>query len=147
MAQMVKNPPAMQETWVWSLDQKDPLEKGMATHSSFFLSFFLFFKLFIYLNASGLRWSMWDLVPWPGTEPKASELGAQSLSHWTTREVPPLQDSCLENFMDGGAWRDTVPGVTKSWTQWRKQWHPTPVLLPGESHGWRSLVGCSPWGC
>ena len=29
---------------------------------------------------------------------------------------------------------------------WRRQWHPTPVLLPGESHGWRSLVGCSPWG-
>ena len=26
-------------------------------------------------------------------------------------------------------------------------WHPTPVLLPGKSHGWRSLVGCSPWGC
>ena len=29
----------------------------------------------------------------------------------------------------------------------RRQWHPTPVLLPGESHGQRSLVGCSPWGC
>ena len=29
---------------------------------------------------------------------------------------------------------------------WRRQWHPTPVLLPGKSHGWRSLVGCSPWG-
>ena len=29
----------------------------------------------------------------------------------------------------------------------RGQWHPTPVLLPGKSHGWRSLVGCSPWGC
>ena len=27
----------------------------------------------------------------------------------------------------------------------RMQWHPTPVLLPGKSHGWRSLVGCSPW--
>ena len=26
-----------------------------------------------------------------------------------------------------------------------QQWHPTPVLLPGKSHGWRSLVGCSPW--
>ena len=26
----------------------------------------------------------------------------------------------------------------------RRQWHPTPVLLPGESHGQRSLVGCSP---
>ena len=29
---------------------------------------------------------------------------------------------------------------------WRRQWHPTPVLLPGKSRGWRSLVGCSLWG-
>ena len=29
---------------------------------------------------------------------------------------------------------------------WRRQWHPTPALLPGKSHGWRSLVGYSPWG-
>ena len=28
----------------------------------------------------------------------------------------------------------------------RRHWHPTPVLLPGKSHGWRSLVGCSPRG-
>ena len=28
----------------------------------------------------------------------------------------------------------------------RRQWQPTPVLSPGISHGWRSLVGCSPWG-
>ena len=28
----------------------------------------------------------------------------------------------------------------------RRQWHPTPVLLSGRSHGWRSLVGCRPWG-
>ena len=28
----------------------------------------------------------------------------------------------------------------------RRQWHPTPVFLPGKSHGRRSLVGCSPWG-
>ena len=28
----------------------------------------------------------------------------------------------------------------------RRQWHPTPVLLPGKSHGWRSLVGYCPWG-
>ena len=27
----------------------------------------------------------------------------------------------------------------------RRQWRPTPVLLPGKSHGWRSLAGCSPW--
>ena len=30
---------------------------------------------------------------------------------------------------------------------WRGRWQPTPALLPGISHGWRSLVGCSPWGC
>ena len=35
MAQTVKNLPAMPETQVWSLGQEDPLEKGMATHSSF----------------------------------------------------------------------------------------------------------------
>ena len=34
MAQTLKNPPAMQETWAQSLDQESPLEKEMATHSS-----------------------------------------------------------------------------------------------------------------
>ena len=34
MSQVVKNPPAMQETWVRSLSWEEPLEKGMATHSS-----------------------------------------------------------------------------------------------------------------
>ena len=34
VAQMVKNPPATRETWVWSLGWEDPLEEGMATHSS-----------------------------------------------------------------------------------------------------------------
>ena len=70
----------------------------------------------------------------------------------------PLQCSCLENPMDGGAWWATVHGVAKSWTRlsdftfiftflhWRRKWQPTPVFLPGESHGWRSPVGCSPWG-
>ena len=32
------------------------------------------------------------------------------------------------------------------WAYWRRQWQPTPVLLPGKSHRWRSLMGCSPWG-
>ena len=36
--------------------------------------------------------------------------------------------------------------VYNSWWMWRRQWHPTPILLPGKSHGRRSLVGCSPWG-
>ena len=30
---------------------------------------------------------------------------------------------------------------------WRREWQPTPVFLPGESHGQRRLVGYSPWGC
>ena len=36
--------------------------------------------------------------------------------------------------------------LISSATRWRRQWHPTPVLLPGKSHGWRGLVGCCPWG-
>ena len=35
--------------------------------------------------------------------------------------------------------------IASTWKQ-RRQWHPTPVLLPGKSHGRRSLIGCSPWG-
>ena len=36
--------------------------------------------------------------------------------------------------------------VSSSVSPWRRQWHPTPVLLPGKSHGRRSLVGYSPCG-
>ena len=38
------------------------------------------------------------------------------------------------------------PTSFKSASPWKRQWHPTPALLPGKSHGQRSLVGCSPWG-
>ena len=38
-----------------------------------------------------------------------------------------------------------VPGVRKILR--RRAWQPTPVFLPGESHGQRSLAGYSPWGC
>ena len=68
----------------------------------------------------------------------------------------PLQYSCLENPMDGGAWQAAVHGVAKSRTRlsdftftfmhWRRKWQPTPEFLPGESQGWRTLVGCHLWG-
>ena len=66
----------------------------------------------------------------------------------------PLQYSCLENPMDGGAWWAAVHGFANSQTQlsdftfmhWRRKWQPTPVFLPGESQGWRSLVGHHLWG-
>ena len=47
-------------------------------------------------------------------------------------------------------WDNMLLYLSTLWTPneplWRRQWHPTPVLLPGKSHGWRSLVGCRPWG-
>ena len=40
----------------------------------------------------------------------------------------------------------TSLGLIYNERQSKRQWQPTPVLLPGQSHGQRSLVGCSPWG-
>ena len=45
-----------------------------------------------------------------------------------------------------------LPAMQKTWVQilglpWRRKWQPTPVFLPGESHGQRSPVGYSPWDC
>ena len=54
------------------------------------------------------------------------------LSDWTTTEYTTyFKDVCL---------------LISSEMLQRRQWHPTPVLLPGKSHGRRSLVGYSPWG-
>ena len=70
----------------------------------------------------------------------------------------PLQYSCLESPMDGGAWWAAVHGVARSLTQmsdftftftfmhWRRKWQPTPVFLPGKSQRWGSPVGCRLWG-
>ena len=70
----------------------------------------------------------------------------------------PLQYSCLESPMDGGAWWTAVHGswrVGHDWVtslslfifmHWRRKWQPTPVFLPGESQGRWSLVGCRLWG-
>ena len=66
-----------------------------------------------------LSCGMRDLVPWPGIHPGPPALGSWNLSHWIMR-------SSL--FFDLSI--NTL----------------SPVLLPGKSHGWRSLVGCSPWG-
>ena len=43
------------------------------------------------------------------------------------KNLPAVQDTCVP-----------IP--------WRREWRPTPVFLPGESHGQRCLVGYSPWG-
>ena len=71
----------------------------------------------------------------------------------------PLQYSCLENPMDGGAWWAESMGLRRvghdwvtslsffAFMHWRRKWQPTPVFLPGESQGRGSLVGCCLWGC
>ena len=69
----------------------------------------------------------------------------------------PLQYSCLENPMDGGAWWAVVHGVAKSRTQLgdftftfhfhtlEREMATHSSFLPGESQGWGSLVGCCLW--
>ena len=70
----------------------------------------------------------------------------------------PLQYSCLENPMDGGAWWAAVHGVARSWTRLsdfiftfhfhalEKEMATHSMFLPGESQGRGSLVGCRLWG-
>ena len=61
-------------------------------------------------------------------------IGRQILNHWTTQ---------------GNLFWNVFNHLNLSWF-WHspcRRWHPTPVLLPGKSHGRRSPVGCSPWGC
>ena len=54
----------------------------------------------------------------------------------------------LVGSSDGKASACNTGDLGYPWVEisWRRKWQPTPVLLPGESHGWRSLVGYSPWG-
>ena len=59
VAQLVKNLPAMKETWVQSLDQEDPLEKGMATHRSI------------------LAWR----IPWTEEPGRLQSMGSQRVGH------------------------------------------------------------------
>ena len=117
------------------------------------------------LHSSTLAWK----IPWAEEPGRLLSMGSQRVGHdWATSlyfslwcigegSGNPLQCSYLENPRDGGAWWASVYGVAQSrtWLKWlssnrhvhrRRQWHPTAVLLPGKSHGWRSLVGCSPWG-
>ena len=69
-------------------------------------------KIFIYLSAQGLSRGMCDLVPWAGIELGPPELEVLSLSHWTTREVPPVSlditrlfpNFCWLEAVWGGGW-------------------------------------------
>ena len=62
-------------------------------------------------------------------------------TQWAIRKC--LLDDVL--LMAPAVWLDQLY-LAPSTCNRRRQWQPTPVLLPGKSHGRRSLVGCSPWG-
>ena len=79
---MVKNPPTVWETWVQSLGQEDPLEEGMATHSSFF----------------GWRVPL-DKGAWQATEPGVAESDMTATKHRTVEfsidsPIPILVNTC-----------------------------------------------------
>ena len=76
------------------------------------------------------------MMLWKCCTQYASEFGKLSSGHGTGKDQFSLQSQ-----------RKAMPKSIQTTPQLRRrQWHPTPVLLPGKSHGQRSLVGCSPWG-
>ena len=72
------------------------------------------------------------------------------LTIWSLVPLPFLNSAYTSGsswfiYCWGLAWR--ILSITLLACEMRRRWwHLTPVLLPGKSHGWRSLVGCSPWG-
>ena len=77
---------------------------------------------------SGLPFPSPGDLPDPEIEPESPALQADSLLTELHLIIPIYRDRILVRMKVQ-----------------RRQWHPTPVLLPGKSHGWRSLVGYSPW--
>ena len=79
----------------------------------------------------------------------ASSVETWSLNHWNSREFPVHTLSTVVTavniFLILQLGKHKIAINCSEFR--RRQWHPTPVLLPGKSHGWRSLVGCNPWGC
>ena len=96
----------MQETWVQSLSQEDPLEEEMATHSS------ILARKIPWTEEPGRLQSMESLRV--GTTERHF-----SLSRSGEGNGNPLQCSCLENPRDGGAWWAAVCGVAQSQTRLR----------------------------
>ena len=124
VVQTVKRLPTMWETWVGSLGREDPLEKETATHSGT-----LAWK--IPWTEKPIGYSLWGCKESDGTSLSLSFLDFPGGSEG--------KSVCLQCGRPGFG-----PCVGK--IPWRRKWQPTPVLLPGKSHGQRSLVGYSLWG-
>ena len=90
VAQLVKNLPAMQETWVQSLGQEDPLEKEVATHSSILAWSMGFPQARI---RSRLSFPSPGDLPDPGIEPRSPKLWADSLPSEPLRKPQNIMPS------------------------------------------------------
>ena len=89
------------------------------------------------LQARILAWVAFSFsrdLPNPGTEPRSPALQADSLP--ACHKGSPKKETIRKPGFD--LWVGKIP--------WRREWHPTPVFLPGEFHGQRSLMGYSPQG-
>ena len=76
-------------------------------------------------------WLQHYLMPW--CSPKHSTNISKYLVAQMVKNLPTMQETWLWHLIG------KIP--------WRKEWQPTPVFLPGESHGQKSLVGYSSWSC
>jgi len=73
-------------------------------------------------------------VPWRADVTTVIIINKKGLPRWHSGKESACQ--CRTQGFDH--WVGKIP--------WRRVWHPTPVFLPGKSHGQRSLVAYSPWG-
>ena len=96
----------------------------------------------IWVWASTRRWWWTDREAWHAAVHGVTKSQTR-LSKWTTTTVTVFRGN--HNYI----LVDFFPQYLCVYVciNWRRQWQPTPVLLPGKSHEQRSLVGCSPWGC
>ena len=125
VAQLVKNLPAMWETWVRSLDWEDPLEKGKATHSSILVWRIPWTVHWVAKSRTRLG-DFYFTSSQPGycqgyCQDTVITTNHSCCSFITTQTSfpgegngTPLQYSCLENSMEGGAWWAAVYGVAPS---------------------------------
>ena len=95
---------------------------------------------------------MSQLFTWGGQSTRVS--ASASVLPMNTQDWSPLGwtgwyviGSCKKMYREGPGTLHQIFPIHQTNMQFRRrQWHPTPVLLPGKSHGWRSLVSYSPWG-
>ena len=86
-----------------------------------------------------INWRVADIM-----EKKAMAPHSSTLAWKITWTEEPGRLPSMESWRVGHDWATSLSLFT--FLHWRRQWQPTPVFLPGESHGQRSLVGCRLWG-